>query len=33
MERILCLADGAEISAKIQQDGLYGTGPDIDSEE
>jgi hypothetical protein len=33
MERILGLADGAEASAKVQQDGLRRTGSDIDAEE
>jgi hypothetical protein len=33
MQRILRLEDGAEVSAKIQKNGLYGTGSGIDSEQ
>jgi hypothetical protein len=33
MEWILGLADGAEVSAKVQQDGFHGAGSDIDAEE
>jgi hypothetical protein len=33
MQRILGLADSAEVSAKVQQDGFHGTGSDIDAEE
>jgi hypothetical protein len=33
MQRIFGLADRAQVSAKIQQDGLHGAGSDIDAEE
>jgi hypothetical protein len=33
MERVFGLADGAEVSAKVQQDGFHGTGSGIDAEE
>jgi hypothetical protein len=33
VQRILGLADRAEVSAKVQQDGFHGTGSDIDAEE
>jgi hypothetical protein len=33
MQRILRLADGAEVSAKVQKNGLHGTGSGIDSEK
>lgn len=33
MQRILCLADSAEVPAKVQKNGLYGTGSSIDSEQ
>jgi hypothetical protein len=33
MQRILALAGGAELAAKVQQDGFYGTGSDIDAQQ
>ncbi len=33
MQRILRLANGAEVSAKVQKNGLHGTGSGIDSEQ
>jgi len=33
MKRIFGLADGAEVSAKVQKNGLHGTGSGIDSEQ
>jgi len=33
MQRILRLADSAEVSAKVQKNGLHGTGSGIDSEQ
>jgi hypothetical protein len=33
MQRIFGLADSAQVSAKVQQDGFHGTGSDIDAEE
>jgi hypothetical protein len=33
MQRVFSLADRAEVSAKVQQDGFHGAGSDIDAEE
>jgi hypothetical protein len=33
MERIVRLADSADVSAKVEKDGLYGAGSGIDAEE
>jgi hypothetical protein len=33
MERIFGLADGAEVSAQVQQDGFHGTGSGIEAEQ
>jgi hypothetical protein len=33
VERIFGLTSGAEVPAKVQQDGFHGAGSDIDAEE
>jgi len=33
MEQILLLADGAEVTAEVQQDGFYGTGSGINTQQ
>jgi hypothetical protein len=33
VERIFGLADRAQVSAKVQQDGFHGAGSDIDAEQ
>jgi hypothetical protein len=33
MERIVRLADGADVSTKVEKDGLYGAGSGIEAEE
>jgi hypothetical protein len=33
MQRIFGLADRAEVSAKVQQDGFHGAGSGIDAEQ
>jgi len=32
MERILRLADGTDVSAKVEKNGLHGAGSGIDAE-